>query len=133
MKHSTYQCITSLTGEKCCALLTLETVSAGLHCSFRMSRHIDPLEFMLGWYTFVWKLTCTRDRFTTMLLGHHVQQMQAGRDITGGAHGSQGQLGRVCQVRWAAHLGRLEGVIRREVNLHHEDTARVWAIRRSAA
>lgn len=40
---------------------TLDTVSAGLHCSFSMSRHIEPLELMLGWYTFVWKLTCTSD------------------------------------------------------------------------
>ena len=39
-------------------ILTLETVSAGLHCSFKMSRHIEPLELMLGWYTFVWKFTC---------------------------------------------------------------------------
>jgi hypothetical protein len=62
-----------------------------------------------------------------------VQQVQVGRDITGGAHGPQAQLGRICQGWCAVHLGRLEGVIRREVNLHHKDTARVWAIGRSAA
>ena len=27
----------------------LEMVSAGLHCDRSMSRHILPLEFMLGW------------------------------------------------------------------------------------
>ena len=37
---------------------TFETVKAGLHCSFRISRHMLPLELMLGWYTFVAKLTC---------------------------------------------------------------------------
>lgn len=31
------------------------------------------------------------------------------------------------------HLWRLEGVVRREMNVHHEDTARVWAIAGSAA
>ena len=44
---------------------TLDTVRAGLHCSFSMSRHIEPLELMLGWYTFVWKLTCTNDMPST--------------------------------------------------------------------
>ena len=37
---------------------TFDTVKAGLHCSFRMSKHMLPLELMLGWYTFVAKLTC---------------------------------------------------------------------------
>jgi len=40
------------------AHVTFETVKAGLHCSFRISRHMLPLELMLGWYTFVAKLTC---------------------------------------------------------------------------
>ena len=42
----------------CGSQVTFETVKAGLHCSFRMSRHMLPLELMLGWYTFVAKLTC---------------------------------------------------------------------------
>ena len=54
---------------------TLDTVSAGLHCSFSISRHIEPLELMLGWYTFVWKLTCTIDMPSTsgarLLLAEH--------------------------------------------------------------
>jgi hypothetical protein len=37
---------------------TFDTVSAGLHCSLRMSRQMLPLLLMLGWYTFVEKLTC---------------------------------------------------------------------------
>ena len=36
---------------------TLEIVNAGLHCSFRMSRQIEPCEFTLGWYTLVLKFT----------------------------------------------------------------------------
>lgn len=39
---------------------TFDTVSAGLHCSLRMSRQMLPLLLMLGWYTFVEKLTCAR-------------------------------------------------------------------------
>ena len=30
---------------------TLEMVSAGLHCSFKMSRQMLPWLLMLGWYT----------------------------------------------------------------------------------
>ena len=30
---------------------TFEMVSAGLHCSFRMSRQMLPWLLMLGWYT----------------------------------------------------------------------------------
>jgi hypothetical protein len=37
---------------------TLETVSAGLHCSLRMSRQMLPLLLMLGWNTFVLNATC---------------------------------------------------------------------------
>ena len=44
------------------AEVTFETVKAGLHCSFRISRHMLPLELMLGWYTFVAKLTCHQAR-----------------------------------------------------------------------
>jgi len=36
---------------------TLETVRAGLHWSFRMSKQIEPWLFTLGWYTLVWKAT----------------------------------------------------------------------------
>lgn len=39
--------------------LTLEMVSAGLHCSFKMSRQMLPLLLMFGWKTFVLKATCT--------------------------------------------------------------------------
>ena len=45
------------TGKQC----TFDTVSAGLHCSLRMSRQMLPLLLMLGWYTFVEKLTCKCD------------------------------------------------------------------------
>ncbi len=38
---------------------TLEMVSAGLHCSLRMSKQILPLLLMLGWNTFVLNATCT--------------------------------------------------------------------------
>lgn len=38
--------------------MTLEIVKAGLHCSFRMSRHILPLLFIFGWKTFVLNATC---------------------------------------------------------------------------
>ena len=31
--------------------LTFETVNAGLHCSFKMSRHMLPFELMFGWYS----------------------------------------------------------------------------------
>lgn len=30
-----------------------EIVRAGLHCDRKMSKHILPLEFILGWYIFV--------------------------------------------------------------------------------
>ena len=36
---------------------TLEIVRAGLHWSFNISRQIDPLELMLGWYILVVKVT----------------------------------------------------------------------------
>jgi hypothetical protein len=36
---------------------TLEMVSAGLHCSLRISRHMLPLLLMFGWKTFVLKAT----------------------------------------------------------------------------
>jgi hypothetical protein len=36
---------------------TLEMVSAGLHCSLRMSRQMLPWLFTFGWYTFVLKFT----------------------------------------------------------------------------
>ena len=49
------------------AHVTFETVKAGLHCSFRISRHMLPLELMLGWYTFVAKLTCHRARIDVRL------------------------------------------------------------------
>ena len=32
-----------------CNAITFETVRAGLHCSLRMSRQMEPLELMLGW------------------------------------------------------------------------------------
>ena len=32
---------------------TLLIVSAGLHCSFKMSKQIDPAELILGWYILV--------------------------------------------------------------------------------
>lgn len=35
----------------------MEMVSAGLHCSLRMSRQMEPWELMLGWYTLVWNCT----------------------------------------------------------------------------
>ena len=36
---------------------TLDTVSAGDHWDRRISRHILPLEFILGWYILVEKAT----------------------------------------------------------------------------
>ena len=36
---------------------TLEMVSAGDHCSLRMSRQMEPWLLTLGWYTFVLKFT----------------------------------------------------------------------------
>lgn len=36
---------------------TLEIVSAGLHCSFKMSRQMLPLLLMFGWNTFVLNAT----------------------------------------------------------------------------
>lgn len=38
--------------------ITLDIVSAGLHCSLSMSKHIFPLLFMFGWKTLVLKATC---------------------------------------------------------------------------
>ena len=38
--------------------VTFDIVSAGLHCSLRMSRQMLPCELMFGWYTFVWNCTC---------------------------------------------------------------------------
>ena len=37
---------------------TLEMVSAGLHWSLRISRQMEPLLLMLGWYSLVVKLIC---------------------------------------------------------------------------
>ena len=36
---------------------TFEIVNAGDHCSFKISKQIDPCEFTFGWYTFVLKFT----------------------------------------------------------------------------
>jgi hypothetical protein len=36
--------------------LPLEMVSAGLQFSFRISRQMDPLVLIFGWYTLVMKL-----------------------------------------------------------------------------
>ena len=36
---------------------TLDTVRAGLHCSFRISRQIDPFELILQWYIRVLNVT----------------------------------------------------------------------------
>lgn len=36
---------------------TLLIVNAGDHCSFKISKQIDPWLFTFGWYTFVLKLT----------------------------------------------------------------------------
>lgn len=36
---------------------TFEIVRAGLHCSFRISKHILPCELTFGWYTLVWNCT----------------------------------------------------------------------------
>jgi len=38
--------------------ITLDMVSAGLHCSLSMSKQIFPLLFMFGWNTLVLKATC---------------------------------------------------------------------------
>ena len=38
---------------------TFESVSAGLHWSFKMSKQIPPFELILQWYIFVVKFTCT--------------------------------------------------------------------------
>jgi hypothetical protein len=38
--------------------ITLDMVSAGLHCSLSMSKHIFPLLFIFGWNTLVLKATC---------------------------------------------------------------------------
>lgn len=46
-------------------------VSAGLHCSFRMSRQMLPLLLMLGWYTLVVKFTCRQ------VMGHQLAGVQA--------------------------------------------------------
>jgi hypothetical protein len=37
--------------------LTFEIVNAGLHCSFKISRHMLPLLLMFGWNTFVLNAT----------------------------------------------------------------------------
>lgn len=42
-------------------------VNAGLHCSFRMSRHILPLLLIFGWKTFVLNATYTGQRIHIVL------------------------------------------------------------------
>ena len=37
-------------------------MSAGLHCDRRMSRHMLPLELILGWYILVVNATCAGER-----------------------------------------------------------------------
>lgn len=41
---------------------TLEMVSAGLHCSLRMSKQIFPLLLIFGWKTLVLKATYRTER-----------------------------------------------------------------------
>lgn len=57
-------------------LCTLDTVSAGLHCSFKMSKQMLPLLLIFGWYTLVWKFTC---KFTSVNKGanQHCKQCDA--------------------------------------------------------
>lgn len=70
----------------CSRRRTLEMVSAGLHCSFRMSRQMLPWLLMLGWYT------CAGGHGVTgWLLTRARQAWQGGRQM-----GWQQELG------WAA-------------------------------
>jgi hypothetical protein len=91
---------------------TLETVSAGLHCSLRMSRQMLPLLLMLGWNTFVLNATCL-----FVCLDPLFELSSHGR-----ASHEMRQAGR------HTHLGRLERVVRREVDGDQEHAPRVGAV-----
>ena len=41
---------------------TFDMVSAGDHCDLRMSRQIEPFEFMFGWYMRVVNATCKQGK-----------------------------------------------------------------------
>ena len=93
------------------SFLTLDTVSAGLHCSLRISKQILPLLLMFGWYTFVWKLTC-----------------KCAEEVLHGEHGGLGQSINPKQ----RYLGWLERVIRREMDFHHEHPTSIRTVTRPA-
>lgn len=93
---------------------TLDTVSAGLHWSFRMSRQMAPWELMLGWYT------C---RDTTAPVGAACLERQVFAERLHPC--TVAACSRAACARPAApgthlglegHLGGLEGVVRREVD-----------------
>ena len=76
----------------------------------------------MGWYTFVWKFTC-----------NHARSVRGSTDHYIACTDNCFRFKQAPIMFLTTHLGRLEWIIRREVNFDHEHAACIWAIRRSAA
>lgn len=91
--------------------VTLETVKAGLHCSFKMSRQMLPLLLIFGWKTFVLNATCKAHmklvRYLQKILQRFFQQSHFNK--------------------WNNAFGRTKNSYSRSMcTEHHEVDVRVW-------